>query len=110
MLQVFGADCLRDGSLKVSSTKGACGHLLGAAGAVEAAFTVMTAHERRIPATKNLKQADDESMVGLVTAEQGPVQLAKSKACMCNSFGFGGVNTALVVTPVEGPLSWSHYI
>jgi 3-oxoacyl-[acyl-carrier-protein] synthase II len=108
-VQVFGEARLRDGSLQVSSTKGATGHLLGAAGAVEAAFTVLAAHHRQVPATTNLEEPDDPAMLSLLRhGRKGELQ--KRAVCMCNSFGFGGVNTSLVVSSVEGPVSWDHYI
>ncbi|BDA48663.1 3-oxoacyl-[acyl-carrier-protein] synthase, mitochondrial [Coccomyxa sp. Obi] len=80
----------------ISSTKGATGHLLGAAGAVEAVFTVMSLVENIAPPTLNLEHPEPgpwvDSLVG-----QHPQQLpAVPKQVITNSFGFGGVNASLV--------------
>jgi 3-oxoacyl-[acyl-carrier-protein] synthase II len=80
-------------SLFVSSTKGATGHLLGAAGALEAAFTVMSLVDKVIPPTKNLHEFDGESgFQYAVKAEEA----TGIQAAMSNSFGFGGTNASLV--------------
>ena len=76
----------------VSSTKGATGHLLGAAGALEAAVTVQALVDQVVPATLNLdetKNHDDWHHV--LTAQSHDLQVA-----MSNSFGFGGTNASLV--------------
>jgi 3-oxoacyl-[acyl-carrier-protein] synthase II len=77
----------------VSSTKGVTGHLLGAAGAIEAVFTVLAIHEGRIPPTANLENPDSGVALDLVpgAARERPVRYALS-----NSFGFGGTNAALL--------------
>ncbi|SDH26485.1 beta-ketoacyl-ACP synthase II [Roseospirillum parvum] len=80
-------------SMSMSSTKSAVGHLLGAAGAVEAIFSVMACAEQVVPPTLNLEnpsQGCDMDLVPL-TAKQRPVRRALS-----NSFGFGGTNASLV--------------
>ncbi|KAG1677901.1 hypothetical protein FOA52_001319 [Chlamydomonas sp. UWO 241] len=86
-------------SLAVSSTKGATGHLLGAAGAVEAIFTVLALRDCVAPPTANLTQPSPALLRGLV----GPRPLALRpgrKAALCNSFGFGGTNACvLLATP-----------
>lgn len=87
---VFGD---RVGSIPVSATKAATGHLLGGTGALEALFTVLAVHERIAPTTINLDNQDEEIPLDVVTSPrdlgQGP-QLAIS-----NSFGFGGHNAVV---------------
>ncbi len=87
---VFGD---RVGSIPVSATKAATGHLLGGTGALEALFTVLAVHERTAPPTINLDNQDEEIRLDVVTSPrdlgQGP-QLAIS-----NSFGFGGHNAVV---------------
>ena len=83
--------------LLVSSTKGATGHLLGAAGAVEAAFTVLALHEQRAPPTINLEAAEPSGLDGVehvtTAADHADRPL---RTALCNSFGFGGVNASLL--------------
>jgi 3-oxoacyl-[acyl-carrier-protein] synthase II len=77
----------------VSSTKSMTGHLLGAAGVVEAIFTILAIRDNVLPPTINLENPDPECDLDYVplTARQAPVRLALS-----NSFGFGGTNGSLV--------------
>ncbi len=79
--------------LAVSSTKSCTGHLLGAAGAVEAIFSVLAVRDQVMPPTINLDNPDDECDLDYVpnTAREGKVDIAIS-----NSFGFGGTNGSLV--------------
>ncbi|WP_346538215.1 beta-ketoacyl-[acyl-carrier-protein] synthase family protein [Micromonospora sp. DPT] len=79
----------------VTSTKGVIGHLIGAAGAVEAAYTVLAVHRGQIPPTANLTSRDPEVTVDVVGKETRAVRLS---AAVSNSFGFGGQNSVLVVT------------
>jgi len=95
-------DCTnRVDDLYVSSTKGATGHLLGAAGAIEAAYTIMTLSQHKIPQTQNLnKSDDDEDGLGNVhfqhvTQDRGTLE-QKVDLAMSNSLGFGGTNASLV--------------
>jgi 3-oxoacyl-[acyl-carrier-protein] synthase II len=91
--KVFGAEGVS--SVHVSSTKGATGHLLGAAGAVEAAFTILAMHHRLAPATCNLEQPDPQ-LLPLLVRDQ-PAQLPSGPiAAACNSFGFGGTNASIL--------------
>ena len=92
--RVFGSACSH---LLVSSTKGATGHLLGAAGAVEAAITILALHRRLVPSTVNLtRPAPDDLLPGLVCAGP-PAQLRPGPAgALCNSFGFGGTNASIL--------------
>lgn len=79
----------------VSSTKGVTGHLLGAAGAVEAAYTVLAVQHGVVPPTANLTTPDPEIDITLTTTETPrTIGLALS-----NSMGFGGQNTVLAVSP-----------
>jgi 3-oxoacyl-[acyl-carrier-protein] synthase II len=77
----------------VSSTKSMTGHLLGAAGGVEAVFTTMALHDNVIPPTINLENPSEGCDLDYVpnTARQATVEYA-----MSNSFGFGGTNGTLV--------------
>jgi len=80
-------------NLQISSNKSMIGHLLGAAGGVEAVMTAMTVYSQSIPPTINLNEQDPECDLDYVPneARQGHVKLALS-----NSFGFGGTNGTLV--------------
>jgi len=80
--------------LAVSSTKSMTGHLLGAAGGVEAVYTVLTIHHQLLPPTINLENPDPQCDLDYVpgSAREMAVQVALS-----NSFGFGGTNGTLVL-------------
>ncbi|MDM7860731.1 beta-ketoacyl-ACP synthase II [Alteromonas sp. ASW11-36] len=86
-------------SVKVSSTKSMIGHLLGAAGSVEAIFTLLALRDRLAPPTINLTDPDDECDVDLVPNE--PKAFNEDYA-LCNSFGFGGTNGSLVFKRMDG--------
>jgi 3-oxoacyl-[acyl-carrier-protein] synthase II len=92
---VFGD---RVGSIPVSATKAATGHLLGGTGALEAVFTILAVHERTAPPTINLENQDEQIPLDVVTSPRdlgsGP-QLAVS-----NSFGFGGHNAVVAFRSV----------
>ena len=81
-------------TLPVSGTKGATGHCLGAAGAVEAAFTVLAVNRDIVPPTINYETPDPACDIDCVpnNARELPVRVALS-----NSFGFGGHNAALIM-------------
>ena len=80
--------------LSMSSTKSAIGHLLGAAGAVEAIFSILAVHEDTVPPTLNLENPSPGCDLDLVPleAKRRPV-----RAALSNSFGFGGTNASLIV-------------
>ncbi|GFR42428.1 hypothetical protein Agub_g3333 [Astrephomene gubernaculifera] len=84
----------------VSSTKGATGHLLGAAGAVEAAITVLALRHRRAPPTLNLERPDPALLPGLVGPCAAELPGGRPIAALSNSFGFGGTNTSLLFATV----------
>ncbi len=88
--RVFGAHAH---SLSMSSTKSAIGHLLGAAGSVEAIFSIMAVSCGVVPPTLNLENPSEGCDLDLVplTAKERPVRNA-----MSNSFGFGGTNATLI--------------
>lgn len=80
--------------LAMSSTKSAIGHLLGAAGAVEAMFSILAVRDGVAPPTLNLEQPSRDSVIDRVpmAAQQRQIKMALS-----NSFGFGGTNASIVV-------------
>jgi 3-oxoacyl-[acyl-carrier-protein] synthase II len=77
----------------MSSTKSATGHLLGAAGAIEAIFSILAIRDRVVPPTLNLDRPSRDSVIDRVahTAQQRRVDVALS-----NSFGFGGTNASIL--------------
>jgi 3-oxoacyl-[acyl-carrier-protein] synthase II len=85
-------------TLAVSSTKSMTGHLLGAAGGLEAAVSVLAVHHQAVPPTINLDCPDDECDLDYVPhrSRQMPIRHALS-----NSFGFGGTNAALLFRKYE---------
>ena len=86
--------------VSMSSTKSAIGHLLGAAGAVEAVYTVKAIEEQVCPPTLNLHDVEEE----VADMDLVPLKPKKKaiKAAMSNSFGFGGTNSSLVFKKYEG--------
>lgn len=86
-------------ALRISSTKSVTGHCLGAAGGIEAVFTVLAIRDGIMPPTINLTNQDENCPLNYIPnrAEEREVQHALS-----NSFGFGGVNAALVFSSWSG--------
>jgi 3-oxoacyl-[acyl-carrier-protein] synthase II len=80
----------------LTAPKGALGHLLGAAGAVEAIATMLSIKEGIIPQTLNLQDLDPGVMLDVVVGEPRKMDL---KAAVSDSFGFGGHNVALAFVP-----------
>ncbi len=83
--------------IPISSTKSAIGHLLGAAGAVEAVATLLALGERVAPPTLGLSEPDAELDLDYVPAAARPLEASRSRASLAlsNSFGFGGHNAVL---------------
>ncbi|KAL7820244.1 3-oxoacyl synthase [Trichoderma aethiopicum] len=87
-----------EAQVTVSGTKGAIGHLLGAAGAIEAVFCVLAIDQGTVPATLNLERPDvgvDFNFVPLQSQEK------EVRVALSNSFGFGGTNSTLVFSKLE---------
>ena len=78
---------------KISSTKSSIGHLLGAAGSVEAIFSILSINNNIIPATLNLTNPSHDYDIDLVANKP---QEKNVNIALSNSFGFGGTNTALL--------------
>ena len=96
--RLFGDEGIKHVSM--SSTKSAIGHLLGAAGAVEAVYTIMAIQEQTCPPTLNLENPADE----LADFDLVPLKPKKReiKAAMSNSFGFGGTNSSVIFKKYNG--------
>jgi 3-oxoacyl-[acyl-carrier-protein] synthase II len=84
-------------NLAMSSTKSMTGHLLGAAGAIEAIFSVLAIRDQIAPPTINLDNPSVETAIDLVPHTAKPMKI---DAAMSNSFGFGGTNASLVFRKV----------
>lgn len=78
--------------LAVSSTKSMTGHSLGAAGAIEAAATVLGMHHKVLPPTANFNEPDPECDLDVIPNESRPAEV---EAAISNSFAFGGLNAVL---------------
>ena len=86
-------------TLAVSSTKSLTGHLLGAAGAIEAAISFLALTEQVIPGTYNYEEADPACDLDYVPNQS---RLGKLQVVLSNSFGFGGHNATLAFRRWEG--------
>ncbi|MED5467778.1 MAG: beta-ketoacyl-ACP synthase II [Pseudomonadota bacterium] len=93
---VFGSHAER---LAMSSTKSMTGHLLGAAGAVEAIFSVLAVRDGVLPPTINLDHPDEGCDLDFVAHKSRDADV---KVALSNSFGFGGTNGTLIVSRYEG--------
>jgi len=82
----------------MSSTKSATGHLLGAAGAIEAIFSILAIRDQKVPPTLNLDNPSVETAIDLVPHN---AKSRKVDAVLSNSFGFGGTNASLVFKRYE---------
>lgn len=92
--RVFGEHAKR---LAISSTKSMTGHLVGAAGAVEAIFSILAIKHQTIPPTINLDNPDENCRLDYVPHS---ARSAKISAVLSNSFGFGGTNGSLIFQEV----------
>jgi 3-oxoacyl-[acyl-carrier-protein] synthase II len=88
--RVFGEAAYK---LSMSSTKSAIGHLLGAAGAVEAIFCMLSLRDQVVPPTLNLDNPSEGCDIDLVAKQ---AKQRKVRATLSNSFGFGGTNASLI--------------
>jgi 3-oxoacyl-[acyl-carrier-protein] synthase II len=87
---VFGVN----GSIAVSATKSATGHLLGAAGGLEAIFTILALRDQTAPPTLNLENPDVAAEeVDIVGQQARPMPMEHA---ISNGFGFGGVNASVI--------------
>ena len=85
------------GKLAMSATKSATGHLLGAAGAVEAVFSVLSIRDNVAPPTLNLQNPSVETAIDLVALQPKSREI---NTVLSNSFGFGGTNASLILRRV----------
>ena len=92
--RTFGQDVY---GLSMSSTKSATGHLLGAAGAIEAIYAIKSLIDQAVPPTLNLDEPDEGCDIDLVPKQ---AKQRKVRYALSNSFGFGGTNASLIVGPV----------
>ena len=93
---VFGEHAYK---LAISSTKSMIGHLLGAAGAVEAGVTALTIRDQRIHPTINLETPRSGLRSGLCAESGTPMNI---RFALSNSFGFGGTNACILLKRFEG--------
>jgi len=93
--RLYGDDAY---NLSMSSTKSSIGHLLGAAGSVEAIFSVLAIRDGVAPATLNLEEPSESCDIDLVPLQP---KERKIRYAMSNSFGFGGTNASLILGPPE---------
>ena len=92
---VFGDHATK---VMVNSTKSMTGHLLGAAGAIEAIFSIMTVYDGQVPPTINVDNVEPEC-ADMDLCQNGS-RKADVKYAISNSFGFGGTNSALVLKKI----------
>lgn len=94
--RVFGDD----NKIAVTSTKSATGHLLGAAGGIEAIFTALAIRDQRVPATRNLQKPDP--FADGVDIVRGTARDMRIEHAISNGFGFGGVNACVLFKRWQG--------
>ena len=84
-------------SLPITSTKGSTGHLLGAAGSLEAIFTVLAVHEGIIPPTINFTTQTREFSLNIVSPKSVLLD-SDNRMALTNSYGFGGTNASICIS------------
>ncbi|MDN4164899.1 beta-ketoacyl-ACP synthase II [Cytophagales bacterium LB-30] len=97
ILRVFGEHAYK---LNISSTKSMTGHLLGAAGAIEAIASILAIKEQTVPPTIN-HFTDDERVDPKLNLTFNKAQKRKIRVALSNTFGFGGHNTSIIVKQYE---------
>ncbi len=99
MIELSAVERLFNGvkNLSMSSNKSSIGHLLGAAGAVEAVFSLKTIQESIIPPTLNLDDPERDTFIDLIPHNSKEMEV---RNIVSNSFGFGGTNASLVISSV----------
>lgn len=95
---VFGENAYK---LNISSTKSMTGHLLGAAGAIEAVASIMSIQHQLVPPTIN-HFTDDDELDGKLNFTFNKAQPRKIDIALSNTFGFGGHNTSIIFRKYEG--------
>lgn len=104
IVRVLGSQAASGPPITVGSNKGAIGHLLGAAGAVESAFTILALHHKSIPPTCNFEDFDEDmrrqtgTLVSVCSQAQDKPAM---RVALKNSFGFGGTNASLCLTALD---------
>ena len=93
--RLFGSEA---SNLTMSSTKSAVGHLLGAAGAIEAIFCLLSIRDQKAPPTLNLDNPAVETAIDLAPKKAVSREITKT---MSNSFGFGGTNATIILGKCE---------
>jgi 3-oxoacyl-[acyl-carrier-protein] synthase II len=86
------------GSVTMSSTKSSTGHLLGAAGAIEAIFSILAIRDQVVPPTINLDNPDVDTQIDLAPNAK---RERKVEVALSNSFGFGGTNASVIFGKVS---------
>ena len=84
-------------NVALSSTKSMTGHLLGAAGAIEAIFCILAIRDQVAPPTINLDNPERDTALNLVRGKGEPMEI---DVAMSNSFGFGGTNASVIFRKV----------
>lgn len=89
--------------LFITSNKGSIGHLLGAAGAVESIFTILSCFNSKIPLTVNLDESIDSNLniVNKINFDWKLDDVKKRRIAIKNSFGFGGTNASLIISSFD---------